>query len=181
MLDQHKTTCYHCGENTGKPAVLNQYPLCDTGIGKGWKNKPFTIIAKQIRGKKAKLANVIEKEVEGEAKEGDFDNDIEDFRNNVGLGDEIIDEEKEEVDEEDNEVDDEAENGVQSDLVSGSKKRNKKSKKTRSGFVSSADDQFIHMHGRGDFSSLPCNDFSNVDFLLREDNKGRNLNAKKNK
>ena len=65
--------------------------------------------------------------------------------------------------------------------MSGSKKRNKKSKKTRSGFVSSADDEFIRMHGRGDFSSLTCNDFSNVDFLLREDNKGRNSNAKRNK
>ena len=35
------------------------------------------------------------------------------------------------------------------------------------------------MHGRGDFSSLPCNHFNNVGFLLREDNEGGNLNPKK--
>ena len=180
MLDQHKTTCYHCGEDTGKPAVVNQYPLCDVGIGKGWKNKAFTIIAKRSRGKKAKVANINEAEVEGEAMEGEIDNEIVEFSNIEGFQDDIIIEEKEDDNGVDDECDDdEDEAGVESDLVSGSKKRNKESKKTRGGFISNADDEFIHMHGRGDFSSLPCNDFSNVAFLLREDNKGRNLSAKK--
>ena len=112
--------------------------------------------------------------------EGEIDNEIVEFSNTEGFQDDIIIEEKEGDNGVDDECDDdEDEAGVESDLVSGSKKRNKKSKKTRSGFINNADDEFIHMHGRGDFSSLPCNDFSNVAFLLREDNKGRNLSAKK--
>lgn len=90
LLDQHKTTCYHCGEDTGKPAVVNQYPLCDVGIGKGWKNKAFTIIAKRSRGKKAKVANINEAEVEGEAMEGEIDNEIVEFSNIEGFQDDII-------------------------------------------------------------------------------------------
>ena len=63
---------------------------------------------------------------------------------------------------------------MKSDLISGSKKRNKKCKKTRNSFVSQADTEFIEMHGRGDFSSLPCNSFSNVELLSQADNKRRN-------
>ena len=36
-----------------------------------------------------------------------------------------------------------------SDLLTGSKKRNKRSNKTSSGFVCNADLDFISMHGRG--------------------------------
>ena len=41
-----------------------------------------------------------------------------------------------EIGEEDNEEEDEEDNGVKSNLISGSKKRNKRCKKTINGFVS---------------------------------------------
>ena len=34
--------------------------------------------------------------------------------------------------------------------------------------------EFTQMHGRGDFSSLPCNSFNNIDLLLQADNRSRN-------
>lgn len=173
-MDQHKKTCYHCGEDTGKPTVINQYPLCDDGLNKGWKHKAFTIIAKNHRGKKAKTG--VDSEVVGDAKEDDMD----DGENKSGFDDDFLMEEKEndeennEIEEEGYEEEDEENNGVKSDLISGSKKRNKKCKKTRNGYVSQADEEFTQMHGRGDFSSLPCNSFSNINLLLQADNRSRN-------
>ena len=117
LLDQHKTTCYHCGENTGKPTVLNQYPLCVIGVGNGWKNKSFTIIAKKSRGKKAKFTIVDGRELEGEAKDDEVDNGIKDFSNKEDLEETVLIEYKE--DDNDDHVVDKADYGVKSDLVSG--------------------------------------------------------------
>ena len=173
-MDQHKKTCYHCGEDTGKPTVINQYLLCDDGLNKGWKHKAFTIIAKNNRGKKAKTG--VDSEVVGDAKEDNMD----DGENKSGFDDDFLmgekenDEENTEIEEEGYEEEDEENNGVKSDLISESKKRNKKCKKTRNGYVSQADEEFTQMHGRGDFSSLPCNSFSNINLLLQADNRSRN-------
>ena len=115
-------------------------------------------------------------EVEGDVKEDDMD----DGENKSGFDDDNIIEEKDdneinnEAGEEGNEEEDEEDNGVKSDLISGSKKRNKKCKKTRNSFISQADKEFTQMHGRGDFSSLPCNSFNNIDLLLQADNRSRN-------
>ena len=177
LLDHHKKTCYHCGEDTEKPIVTNQYPLCDVGLSKGWKNKSFTITAKVSRGKRSKTGNIAQVDVLQEQKEDDAtgienreSNEDEAFDDNVG-GNEVVDDTEESGPDDDE--DDEA-NGVESALVSESKKRAKKSKKTKNAFVSDADAEFIQMHGRGDFSSLPCNNFTNIAFLSREDNKIRN-------
>lgn len=185
MLDQHKTTCYHCGENTGKPTVINQFPLCDVGLSVGWKNKSFATIAKKSRVKKAKIAYVDEVEaanvveVEGEAKEDDVEDIEEGLNNDFVVDEEIMAMEEKEGDSSKDDLDEEKEdnideNGVETESVSGSKKRSKRNKKTKSGYVCDADNEFIQMNGIGDFSSLPCNDLKNVAFLLREDNKFRN-------
>jgi hypothetical protein len=59
---------------------------------------------------------------------------------------------------------------LESDLVSGSKKRHARSKKTKdSNFICAADNEFTMMHGPGDFSSLSCNDFN--DEITVENNK----------
>ena len=59
-----------------------------------------------------------------------------------------------------------------------SKKRNKKSAKTKSGFVAQADTEFLQMYGNGEFSALPCNSYGNVALLTREDNRRKNVKAK---
>ena len=63
-------------------------------------------------------------------------------------------------------------------LISGSKKRNKNSAKTKSDFVAQVDTEFLQMHENGDFSALPCNSYSNVALLTREDNRRKNVKAK---
>ena len=62
-----------------------------------------------------------------------------------------------------NEVEEEeADNGVdglvETDLLDGSKKRSKSSKKMKRAFICEADQEFMQLHGPGDFSSLPYND-----------------------
>ena len=48
---------------------------------------------------------------------------------------------------------------VETDLVSGSKKRNQRNQKTAAkNLVSTSNIDFLNMHGTGEFSSLPCND-----------------------
>lgn len=89
-------------------------------------------------------------EVEGDVKEDDMD----DGENKSGFDDDNVMEERDdneinnEVREEGNEEEDEKDNGVKSDLISGSKKRNKKCKKTRNSFVSQADKEVTQIHGR---------------------------------
>ena len=177
-MDHHKKTCYHCGEDTGKPTIANQYPLCDVGLSKGWKNKPFTVIAKIGRGKRAKVGNTSQEGVQEELKDDAAEIDNNEDKEDDALDDYVVDNEvaneTEEVEPDEDEDEDNEANGVESDLVSESKKRAKKSKKTKNVFVSDADAEFIRMHGRGDFSSLPCNSYSNVALLSREDNKVRN-------
>ena len=176
-MDQHKKTCYHCGEDTGKPTIANQYPLCDIGLSKGWKNKSFTIIAKTRSVKRAKTGNISQVDVVEDFKEDDTvgihesENKEDDAFDDNADSYEVIDAIEENGSDED---EDDETNGVESALVSGSKKRDKKSKKTKMTLINDADTEFIQMHGRGDFASLPCNNFSNVAFLSREDNKIRN-------
>ena len=53
---------------------------------------------------------------------------------------------------------------VETDLVSGSKKRNQWSQKTAAkNLVCTSDIYFKNMHGTGEFSSLPCNDISKME------------------
>lgn len=66
LLDHLKKTCYHCGEDTGKPTITNQYLLCDVGLSKEWKNKPFTVIAEVGRGRRAKVGNTFQESVQEE-------------------------------------------------------------------------------------------------------------------
>jgi hypothetical protein len=68
---------------------------------------------------------------------------------------------------------------VESDLVSGSKKRHARSKKTKdNNFICAADNEFTMMHGPGDFSSLSCNDFN--DKITVENDKAKYKKKKKN-
>ena len=53
-FDNHKKTCYVCGENSDDTPVINHYPLCNECHNKGWLTKPFTVIAKRKMNKKAK-------------------------------------------------------------------------------------------------------------------------------
>lgn len=183
LLNHHKKTCYHCGEDTDKPTVINQYPLCDVGLSKGWKNKSFTIIAKANRGKKAKIVDV--QDADGQARDDDaLPDNIDEEEMNVDENDLLGVETESNGDNHDNNDNDEDgdendnEKGAECDLISGSKKRNKKSTKTKRGFVTQADTEFIQMHGSGDFSALPCNNYSNIALLTREDNKRKNAKAK---
>ena len=80
-------TYYHCGEDTGKPTIANQYPLCDIGLSKGWKNKPFTVIAKVGRGKRAKTGNTSQEDVQENLKD-----DAAEIDNNEGKEDDAFDE-----------------------------------------------------------------------------------------
>ena len=183
LLNRHKKTCYHCGQDSGKATVINQYPLCDVGLSKGWKNKSFTIIAKTSRGKKAKIVDV--HDADGEVKDNDaLPGNIDDEDMNVdekvllGAETEYNDDNNDsDEDEDENEIGNEK--VAECDLILGSKKRNKKSTKTKSGFVTQADTEFLQMHGNGDFSALSCNSCSNVALLIREDNRRKNAKAKR--
>ena len=63
---------------------------------------------------------------------------------------------------------------VETDLVSGSKKRNQWSQKTAAkNLVCTSDIYFKNMHGTGEFSSLPCNDISKMKKLKKLENKVR--------
>ena len=71
-------------------------------------------------------------------------------------------------------------NVVEADLVTGFKKRGKRSKKTTdSNLVCNSDNQFLQMHGSGEFPSLPCNNFSNKELLKRLENRAHNTRSKK--
>ena len=182
LLNRHKKTCYHCGQDSGKATVINQYPLCDVGLSKGWKNKSFTIIAKTNGGKKAMEVDM--QDADGEVKDndallGNIDDEDMNVDENVLLGAETEyngDNNDSDEDEDENEIGNQK--VAECDLISGSKKRNKKSTKTKSGFVTQADTEFLQMHGNGDFSALPCNSYSNVAFLIREDDRRKNAKAK---
>ena len=61
------------------------------------------------------------------------------------------------------------------ELVSGSKKRSPRSKKTSDdNYICDSDKDFLGMHGPGDFSNLSCNNFENAAKMSRLDNKVRN-------
>jgi hypothetical protein len=64
----------------------------------------------------------------------------------------------------------------EADLVTGSKKRGKRSKKTTDNNLVC---DFLQMHGSGEFSSLPCNNFSNKELLKRLENKAHDERLKK--
>ena len=69
---------------------------------------------------------------------------------------------------------------AETDLVIGSKKRNQRSMKTSQGnLVCDSDINFLRMHGAGEFSSLPCNAFSNNELLRRHENKAHNNKSAK--
>ena len=66
-------------------------------------------------------------------------------------------------------------NVAEADLVIGSKKRNHRSKKTSdNSLVCRSDIDFLQMHGSSEFSSLPCNDFSNKELLRKQEDKAHN-------
>jgi hypothetical protein len=45
-FDNHKLRCYVCGDDSAKPIVINQYPLCKQCDDKGWLHKSFSVISK---------------------------------------------------------------------------------------------------------------------------------------
>ena len=127
-MNLHKKTRY-CGEDSGKPTVINQYPLCDVGLSKGWKNKSFSIIAKTNRGKKAKIVDV--QDADGEARDNDalpgtIDDEEINVDENVLLGAETEyngdNNDNNDSDEDEDENENDNEKGVECDLISGSKK-----------------------------------------------------------
>ena len=178
-LDQHKRTCSQCGDSSSNPIVANQFPLCAVCHEKGWPYKSFTVIAKRTYAKRAKINN------DGGEADEDVIEEIETRDNNDNDNDDN-DEMNEHVNDEDIENVNEAESNtlqdnnlagiiVETDLVSGSKKRNKRSKKTAAkNLVCNSDIDFLNMHGTGEFSSLPCNDISNMELLKKLENRVRN-------
>lgn len=113
-------------------------------------------------------------------KESQGDNSDEDMEEQVELEEEV---EKEEELEEEEEEDGEKEIDVvskiskpaiaiENDLLSGSKKRASRSKKTfASHHVCDADQSFLAMHGPGDFSGLICNDFKTIESVKKSGKK----------
>lgn len=199
-LDQHKTTCSQCGDHSLNPTVENQFPLCSPCKEKGWKLKAFTVISKRVYGKRMKKNDTVEVRDEEECdvreinanvndENGNNQNDNEDDFNDInedidreGNEGEDEDKEAEEEDTDVNNLDDEnaATITVDTDLVSGSKKRGKISKKTVDNtLICNSDIDFMLMHGSGEFSSLSCNDFSNKELLKKLENRAH-YNSKKN-
>ena len=137
---------------------------------KGWPYKSFTVIAKRTYAKRAKINND-----GGEADEDeDVIEEIETRDNNDNDNDDN-DEMNEHVNDEDIENVNEAESNtlqdnnlagiiVETDLVSGSKKRNQGSQKTAAkNLVCNSDIDCLNIHGTGEFSLLPCNDISKME------------------
>ena len=122
LLNHHKKTCYHCGEDSGKPTVI----LCDVGLSKGWKNKSFSIIAKTNRGKKAKIVDV--QDTDGEARNNDalpgiIDDEEMYVDENVLPGAETeYNGDNNDSDEDEDKNENGNEKGAECDLISGSKK-----------------------------------------------------------
>ena len=54
------------------------------------------------------------------------------------------------------------------------KRKKQEIKKNKNSFLTQAVAEFIEMIGSGNFSSLPCNSYSNIALLNREDNRNRN-------
>ena len=111
-FDNHKSTCYVCGDDSTEPTVINQYPLCKQCIDKNWLPKTFMLIAKRKMNKKSKNNDQNETELGEnsvvEMNENDNDND-----NDNDIEDDVIDND---THEEENESDEEI---VESDLVVG--------------------------------------------------------------
>lgn len=178
-LDQHRRTCYQCGDNSSNPVVANQFPLCTICHEKGWPLKAFTVIAKRMHTKKVKVGNNVGEADAEEVEEMDTHEDSENNNDdnnemNEYISEEDIENENEDVSStlQDNST---ASAIVESDLVVGSKKRNQRSKKTAANnLVCDSDTDFLQMHGSGEFSSLPCNDICNMELLKKLENKARN-------
>lgn len=190
-LDQHKRTCSQCGDESNNPIVSNQFPLCVTCHEKGWPFKAFTVIAKRVYAKRAKAGNDVVVvgeeviEVEGNHDDNNNDENFNDNNDNFNYNNhDEINEHNNNTEENEDYIDDpdDADSTtevVEIDLVSGSKKRNSRSKKTTdNNLVCNSDTDFLQMHGSGEFSSLPCNDFSNKELLKRLDNKAHNNKLK---
>ena len=170
-FDNHKKSCYVCGDNSDQAIVANQFPLCKQCQDKGWINKSFTVIAKRKVNKKAKNDSIddqVEIDVEDDTNTV-VDNNVDNDDNDIEIND-VDDNFEEEGNVSDEDI-------VESDLVVGSKKRSARSKKTTNrNFICEADNDFALMHGPGDFSSLKCNDFNTN--ITVADNKARNKKIK---
>jgi hypothetical protein len=144
-------------------------------VSKGWPSKKeFTIIAKKKCYKKGKKDAPPPKKVGGV---------------NGRLPTEADDEEEGIVHEEEEEEEEEEENDnlrlpkpnplsstVTQALVTGSFKRNERSKKTKDvSHLCEADNAFIGVIGPGDLSNLSCNDFASAAIILRLDTKNKNI------
>ena len=180
-LDQHKRTCSQCGDNSLNPIVANQFPLCTMSHEMEWPFKLFPVIAKRVYAKKARTGNEVQVAVEEVVEEGNSSNDDE---INYDDDNEHNNDEVAEVEGEFDDVDsiDHNSTGIiaETDLVIGSKKRNQRSMKTSQGnLVCDSDINFLRMHGAGEFSSLPCNAFSNNELLRRHENKAHNNKSAK--
>ena len=186
-LDQHKKTCSQCGDESLNPTVSNQFPLCTPCHEKGWPIKSFTVIAKRVYAKRVKIGDdvqVVDEDIVDEVENDDNNNtddcNFDDNSDNRNYDKDHEIQENNSNTESDPDDEDSTSNVVEADLVTGSKKRGKRSKKTTdSNLVCDSDIQFLQMHGSGEFSSLPCNNFSNKELLKRLENRAHNTRSKK--
>lgn len=184
-LDQHKRTCFQCGDDSLTPVVPNQFPLCTTCHEKGWPKKAFTVIVKKVYSIRVKVGNdgqAVEEEADEVHINNDNSNDDNDDNDNNDNDDNVVhdDDENNVINSDDVNDTDSDSNVAESDLVIGSKKRNQRSKKTSdNSLVCRSDVEFLQMHGSSEFSSLPCNDFSNRELLRKQENKAHNKKSNK--
>lgn len=171
--NQHKRTCFQCGDDSLNPVVPNQFPLCTTCHEKGWPKKAFTVIAKRVYSKRLKVGNdgqAVEEEADEVNQNNDNSNDGNDNNDN---DDNVVNDDSENnvINSDDVNDTDSDSNVAEADLVIGSKKRNQRSKKTSdNSLVCRSDIDFLQMHGSSEFSSLPCNDFRNKELLRKQEN-----------